>query len=252
MGSSAYLLFQWVRRDFRVRYTQTLLGSLWALVQPIALTATFVFLFDGVANLDVGAPYPLFAFIGMLLWGLVSNGLTLAAAATANSLYIASKANYPRIVAPLSAVLLAVVDLAISAVLLPVLVVQQHASLHFAPVPLLAALFGAVLLTVGLGCILSALAIFVRDVKTATPFFLQVAVLLTPVAYNEAQVPDALRPFATWNPAGVYVQGFRGSLLDLPTPSAAAWISAALVTGAVLVLGVWYYQTVQSRFPDVA
>lgn len=246
------LLGAWIRRDFRVRYTQTLFGSLWMLVQPLALTATFTFLFNGVTNVEVGVPYVAFVYTGMLLWAVVSTGLMMATQSVAATMYIASKAKYPRIVAPLSATVLSVADLSLGLLALPLIIAWNGAHLQLRPSLLLGALAGTLLLVSGLGALLSALAIFVRDIKNGLPFLLQVALLLTPIAYARDDVPDALAAVAAWNPVGVFVEAWRAGFMAMAPPTASEWVRALLVTGCLALAGFSYFHAVEDRFPDVA
>jgi ABC-type polysaccharide/polyol phosphate export permease len=248
IGATLHLLYEWTRRDFRIRYTQTLLGSLWAIIQPVALTAAFVFLFRRVAGIDAGVPYASFVFPGMLLWTLFSAGVVNANNAMLGSIGVAAKADYPRVVAPLSGALLPVVDLAAGLLLLPVLFLVQHPPARFAPLPFLAALLGALVLAAGLGTFLSALTIFVRDIRNVLPLVMQLGLLVTPVAYPADRLPKWL----SYNPVAVFVEGFRSSLLRQPGPTGARWLAASAVTAAVFVAGLAYFHTVESRFPDVA
>ncbi|MDT7537952.1 MAG: lipopolysaccharide transport system permease protein [Actinomycetota bacterium] len=246
--AAAYLLAEWAKRDFRIRYTQTLLGSLWALVQPIALTAAFVFLFRRVANINVGIPYASFVFPGMITWALFATGVSNASNAMATSMNIAAKANYPRVVAPLSAVLLPLVDLLAGLVLLPVLVVIQHPGGHLSPLRLLLSLAGCLLLAAGIGTLLSALTVFVRDIRNVVPLVLQLGLLVTPVGYPGSRLPQWL----SYSPMATFVEGFRSSVVRAPAPSFARWAVAYAVTGVVLVGGFAYFHRVERRFPDVA
>jgi ABC-type polysaccharide/polyol phosphate export permease len=248
ISATLHLLYEWTRRDFRIRYTQTLLGSLWAIIQPVALTAAFVFLFRRVAGIDAGVPYASFVFPGMLLWTLFSAGVINANNAMLGSIGVASKANYPRVVAPLSGALLPVVDLAAGLILLPLLFLLQHPPARFAPVPFVLAILGTLLLAAGLGTFLSALTIFVRDIRNVLPLAMQLFLLVTPVAYPSDRLPGWL----SQNPVAIFVQGVRSSLLRLPGPSIARWASAYAVALVVLVLALGYFHRVESRFPDVA
>lgn len=248
LGATAYLLVEWTRRDFRIRYTQTLLGSLWALVQPVALTAAFVFLFQHVASIDVGIPYASFVFPGMLAWGLFATGATLGSNAMLASMVIASKAKYPRIVAPLSAVLLPLVDLGAGLVLLPILLLMQRPGEHFDPLPFLGALVGCLLLSAGVAILLSALTVFVRDIRNIVPLALQLILLVTPVGYPADRAPKWL----AYSPIATFVEGFRSSLVDVEGPSTRRWVFAFLAAGAMAIAATAYYQRVEDRFPDVA
>lgn len=242
------LLGEWVRRDFRIRYTQTALGSAWALIQPLALTAGFVLAFSRVAGLKVGIPYASFVFPGMLLWSLFSTGIGNATNSIANSMYVITKASYPRIVAPLAATLLPLVDLAAGLLVLPVLLLVQDSAAHFRPVPFVASIAGCLAITAGLGTALSAGAIFLRDVRNIVPLTVQLGLLVTPVAYETRRLPDVL----TWNPLATYVQGFRSAVVAVPGPTWTEWGRAAAVTAVVIAIGVAYFHAVEDRFADVA
>lgn len=249
LAAKAHLLVEWLKRDFRTRYTQTVLGSLWAFVQPVALTAAFVFIFGHVARLDVGMPYASFVFPAMLLWTLFSAGVTNANQAMSASMYMAAKARYPRIVAPLAATFMPLVDFAAGLVLLPMLFAIQHPPSRFDAVTAVVSLLGTVLLAVGLGAFLSALTIFVRDVRNLLPFALQLGILITPVAYPVSRLPEILQ---TTNPMATYVRGLRAAFVRTEAPSGTDWAVALSISAVVAVLGVLYFERVQSRFPDVA
>lgn len=243
------LLSEWVRRDFRVRYTQTLLGSFWAIFQPVAFTAAFVFLFRSIAPIGVGVDYAVFAYTGMLLWIVFSNGLTMATNAMGNSMYIATKAAYPRVVAPISGAMLSLVDFGIGLLLWPLLLLSRDTTPSVSPGPVVLAIIGTLAFTAGLGTMLSALTIFVRDIKTGLPLVLPVALIATPVAYPVDRVPRAI---ADWNPIATFVTGFRSGLLGLAPPDGTAWLRATVVTVATLAVGFAYFRAVESRFSDVA
>lgn len=246
--STAHLLMQWVRRDFRVKYTQTALGSFWALAQPIALTATFVILMHNIAGLKAGVPYASFVLPGMLVWTLFSGGVTGGVGAMASSMFIASKAHYPRVVAPISGALLPFVDVLAGLLLLPVLFVIQGTPARFAPLPFVLALLGTLTLSIGLSSMLSAMAIFVRDVRNVLPLLLQLLLLLTPVAFPASRLPHVLG----LNPMATFVEGFRSSMLPVNAPTVTEWLRSWAVAGLSLAIGIWYFHRVEHRFADVA
>jgi lipopolysaccharide transport system permease protein len=248
LTATGHLLYEWTRRDFRIRYTQTLLGSTWAVVQPIVLTATFVFLFRRVADIDVGVPYASFVFPAMLLWSLFSTGVSTGTNAMLNSMSIAAKADYPRVVAPLSATLLPLVDFAAGLVLLPVLLAVQHPGARFRPLPFFGALLGCLLLSMGVSTVLSALTVFVRDVRTIVPLAIQLVLLLTPVGYPGSRLPHWL----SFSPIATFVEGFRSAVIRTPGPSGGRWLGAYAAAIAVFGLALAYFHRVERRFPDVA
>lgn len=248
LTATAYLLFEWTRRDFRIRYTQTLLGSMWAIIQPVALTAAFVFLFRRVAGIDVGIPYASFVFPGMLIWTLFSAGVSNANNAMLGSMHVASKANYPRVVAPLSGALLPAVDFAAGLALVPLLFLWQQPPVHFLPHQFVLAILGVLLLSSGIGTFLAAVTVFLRDIRNVVPLGMQLALLVTPVGYRSRELPDVLKH----NPMSTFVEGFRSSVLDVPGPGLSRWVTALSVSAAIFAFAMWYFHRVERRFPDVA
>lgn len=248
LAATSYLLVEWTRRDFRIRYTQTLLGSMWAIIQPVALTAAFVFLFGRVAKIQVGIPYASFVFPGMLVWTLFSAGVSNANNAMLGSMHVASKANYPRVVAPLAGALLPGVDFLAGLILVPLLFLWQHPPMRFAPVPFLLGIAGVLLMSMGIGTFLAALTVFLRDVRNVVPLAMQLALLVTPVGYRSKELPEILK----YNPMGTFVEGFRASLLRVPGPNAGRWAEGLVVAALCFAGGLWYFHRVERRFPDVA
>lgn len=243
------LLLSWCRRDFRVRYSQTLLGSAWAFGQPIAVTSALVFLLKHAgAPPTPGVPYASFVFPGMVCWILFSNGCAGAVLAVSSSLPIVTKVRFPRLVAPISGCLLALVDFALAACLLPPLLLIQHSG-KVPDVGLMAvAVVGMVVFGIGIGCVMGAFAVFVRDLRQAMPFVLQLLLLATPVAYPASRLPAVL----AWNPISTFVTAFRGALVDTPTPPASELVRALCLSLLVALLGIAYYRRVEDRFADVA
>jgi lipopolysaccharide transport system permease protein len=245
------LLAKWIKRDFQIRFTQTVMGSVWAVIQPLALTAGFVFLLRGGGLSKTTVPYGTFVYTGMLLWSLFATGLTQGSLAIAGSMYLSSKARFPRVVAPVSGVMLAMFDFAIGVAALPIFFYIQKVPARFEPLPLLGGLVGCLLFTASLAIFASALIIFIRDIRLGLPLLLQVGLLVTPVAYAGTQRP-AFRVLNRWNPLAVYVNGFRSALMKLPGPLLADWGRACTVTLVAGVLAILYFRAVQDRFADVA
>lgn len=245
---AVHLFFRWLRRDFRIRYAQTSLGALWAVVQPLVLTFVFVVVFGRIHAIQTDVPYASFVLPAMLLWTSFTNGFSTSVTALAGSMYIASRVRYPRVVAPLAAATLPLVDLGLGIVVLPVLFALQGTHVQLAPLRLLAAAAGLLLITTGLGCLVAGLAMFVRDLRTALPVVLQVLLLGTPVAYPVTLLPHPLQ----WSPLAVVVTELRAGLFGTAPPSSAQ-LTVALGIGVLLaVAGVSYVNAVEARFTDVA
>jgi lipopolysaccharide transport system permease protein len=251
IAATLRLLGKWIRRDFQIRFTQTLMGGVWAVIQPLALTAGFVFLLRGGGLAKTTVPYGAFVYTGMLLWSLFATGLSQGSLAIAGSMYLSSKARFPRVVAPVSGVFLAMFDFVIGAAVLPVFFVIQHVPARFEPVPFLAGLLGCLAFTASLSIVTSALIIFVRDIKLGLPLLIQVGVLVTPVAYSASQRP-VLHELNQWSPIAVFVSGFRSAVMKVPGPSLADWGRGWGITVLVGAVGLLYFHAVEDRFADVA
>ena len=251
------LFFFLVWRDVKVRYKQTALGALWALLQPLLTMGVFTLFFGKLAAIDAGGPpYALFAFVGLLPWTLFANGLSGSAQSLVASANLLKKVYFPRIILPAAAVLGGVVDLAISAALGLVLLFA------FGRTPswqmLLAPLFvlQAVLAAIGVGLWLSALNVQFRDVRFVVPFFIQLWLFCSPVIYPSAKLIALLERYGVpgWlygvNPMAGAVEGFRWSVLPdagLPLEIVAASAGSTLL---LLVTGSFWFRRMERTFAD--
>lgn len=236
---SRELVLTLTQRDFLVRYKQAELGVAWALITPIVLVLIFSLLFNRVAHVDThGAPYVLFAYLGLLPWTFFSSSLSQSATCLLNNRPLLNKVRFPREVMPAATVVVAGIDTAIAAVVLVVLfvvygVVPAATSVW---VPVLLAIQVAFTLAVALTAAI--VVVFLRDLNLAVPMLLQFGLFATPVAYGLDAVPSWFLPiYAAVNPLGPVIQGYRDTILygkwpDLTTTSIAAVSSALMLMGA--------------------
>ena len=246
------LIYFLAKRDVTVRYKQTVVGALWAVLQPLLLAAIFSVFLGQLSNVpSEGAPYALFALSGMTIWLFVSGAISRCSDSTLASSELISKVYFPRIVVPLAAVAAPVVDFcAAFLVLVVVLVATGHApgiQLLLAPV-VFAVAVGIVL---GIGLWLSALVVRYRDVSLGVPFLIQVMLFVTPILYPLSLVPDQYRALYALNPLVGVLETFRWTVLpDAAAPGALLLVSAA--TGLVLLVsGLVYFSRAEQRFADV-
>lgn len=237
-------------RNVKVRYKQTILGVGWALVQPLAGVAIFTVVMHRVAHLPSdGIPYPVFSYAGLAVWLYFTNGATSAADSLAQYRDLVTKVYFPRLLAPLSAVLPGLIDLAISTLAVGVFMVIFGVTpgVEIVLLPLWVA--AAVGTTFAVGVWLSAWNARYRDVRNGLTFFLQILLFATPVVYPSSVVHGSERFVLYLNPMAGVVDGFRWSLVGAPRPGIAAVVS--LVAGlAVLLCGLVYFARVQRRFAD--
>jgi ABC-type polysaccharide/polyol phosphate export permease len=238
-------------RDLKSRYKQASFGVAWAIVQPLASVAVLTIVFDRLASVSSeGIPYPVFALAGLTLWSYVSTGVNRATQSLVSNPALVTKVYFPRILAPIAAVLPALVDTVISLVLLALLIPVYGASLSVAVVTLPIWIIGATATSMGVGLILGTLNVSYRDVNQGIALFVQLWLFLSPVAYATSSVPDRWRMLYSLNPTVGWIDGFRWAVLGAPWPGTRLLVSG-LSTLLVFALGVAYFQAAERRFADV-
>ena len=239
-------------RDVRVRYKQAVFGIAWAVLRPLLLVAIFTFLFSKVGHVDThGIPYPIFAYVGMLLWTYFSTSLQNGADSLVGSSNLVTKTYFPRLALPLAAVIAQLPDLAVGLVLLIPFMLFSGVS----PSPLLAVLPALLVLllvaTAAVAIWLAALNVKYRDVKVAVPFLIQAWLFITPALYPASAVPPSMQTLYGVNPMAGLIELTRWSLLDTPTPPARLLLPSALVTAGLLGLGLRFFRHAEATFADV-
>lgn len=238
-------------RDIQVRYKQTAIGIAWAVIQPVMLMVVFSLVFGKLGKLpSAGLPYPVFVLAGLLPWQLFNKSLTQGSMSMVTLGGMMSKVYFPRLIAPLASVMAGIVDFAIS------LLALFGVMLYFGYVPgvgvLLAPIFIllALMAAFGVSLWLSALNTEYRDVQHALPFLAQIWMFMTPVLYPSTLVPDGWRMLYALNPMVSSIEGFRWSLLGGQPPDPIALCISAVVTIALIVSGLLYFDRFEKAFVD--
>lgn len=239
-------------RDIQVRYKQTVLGAAWALLQPAITLVVFTFIFGKLAHMPSGdVPYPLLVMAGLLPWQLFANALSSASGSLVSNTHLISKVYFPRLVVPLSALAVALIDFLIVALLYLALC----AWFSFWPdwrvllLPLFTLL--GLLAALGAGLWLTALTVRFRDFRFLVPFLLQLGVFLSPVGFSTATVPN-WRVLFSLNPMVAVIDGFRWCLLHGEQPFyLPGLLSGIAVTALLLSSGLWYFRRTERSFADV-
>jgi len=245
------LLYFLTWRDVKVRYKQTVLGILWAFIQPFLKMVVFSVIFGSLAKMDSeGFPYPIFLYAGLLPWQFFSSSLSRSGQSVVGSANLITRVYFPRLIIPLASVGAVLVDFAISFAILVGLM------LYFGVVPTLATLMVVplALLTVftalGVGTFLSALNVAYRDFRYVIPFMVQIWMFLTPVIYPVTIVPEKWRWLLFLNPMCGIVDAYRSAILGKPFDWANIGISFATATLGFLV-GVLYFRKIETQFADI-
>jgi ABC-type polysaccharide/polyol phosphate export permease len=249
---TAVLLREFTLREFRTRYRQSTLDIAWSFVTPIAVMAVYGIVLRTAFGVDGdGIPYYVFAWSGMVMWTFFAGGLGGATPSLIIASDLLAKIYFPREILPLSVVGASCIDLAIGLVTVVVLALIQGTGLG---ITAMASVFAVVLLliwTSALAVLAAAVAVFVRDVNHLVQLLLRIGFFATPIMYPVSVLPEQWRWTASVNPVAVSIEALRDTLLRGEWPDWPLLAVQALVGGALLVCGVLYTRSVESRMADV-
>lgn len=246
------LLYFLVWRDIKVRYKQTLIGGLWAVLQPLFPMVVFSLIFGKFARLpSEGIPYPLFTLSALLPWQLFAYALSQSSESLVSNEKLISKVYFPRLLIPLTPVFSGLLDFSISfgVFLLMMMFYGFHPGINAVFLPLFLAL--AVMASLGAGLWLTALNVKYRDVRYTIPFLTQIWLYMTPVAYSAVLIPENWRFLYGLNPMVGVVEAFRWVLLGKEPPSLAMVVISAMMAVGLLYSGLVYFQKMEDEFADI-
>jgi lipopolysaccharide transport system permease protein len=239
-------------RDIKVRYKQTTLGILWALIQPAVTLAVFTFIFGKLASMPSGnVPYPLLVLCGLLPWQLFAAAFSNASGSLVANTHLISKVYFPRLIVPLSSVAVALIDFCVVLVLLTAFCVwwQWVPDWRIVLLPLFILL--TLITAIGTGLWLTALTVKYRDFRFVVPFLLQVGLFLSPVGFSSTNLPN-WRFLYSLNPMVGAIDGFRWCLLR--GEPAIDPLNLGISIGMALLLlasGIWYFRRTERTFADI-
>ena len=241
-------------RDFRARYKQTKVGFAWALLTPLLLMVAFSLFFKTAADIDTGdIPYPLFSFVALVPWTLFSNSVSTGAVSITQNLSLVNKVYCPREVFPLSSIGIAAVDAFISLFMLALLFVIYGEAPQPETAWVLVLLPIQLAFTIGVTLLLSALVVYLRDVRQILPMALQFALFATPVAYAFDVLDEKWQPLASAvNPLAPIIDSYRQTVLYGQAPQGDLLAIAAGVSLVWLVGGYLLFKRLETGFADVA
>jgi lipopolysaccharide transport system permease protein len=246
------LLYFLTKRDIKVRYKQTVLGGLWAIIQPAFTMIVFTLFFGRLAKMPSdGIPYPIFVYAGLLPWTYFANAVAASGNSLVGSANLITKVYFPRIMVPASASLAGLLDFAVAVLVLAVLMVYYR----FVPgagillFPFLVAL--TFLCAVGVGLWLSALNVQYRDIRYAIPFLIQIWMFLSPVIYPVSLVKGKYQWLLALNPMGGVIHAYRASLLGHRPIDWSLLAVSALIILVLFLGGLGYFKRMERTFADV-
>jgi lipopolysaccharide transport system permease protein len=246
------LFYFLTKKDIKVRYKQTVLGGLWAIIQPLFTMIIFTLFFGKLAKIPSdGIPYPIFVYTGLLPWTYFANALTASGNSLVGSANLITKVYFPRLIIPASASLAGLIDFFIAMIILGVLMIyyQFMPGISVLLFPFLVGL--TFLCAVGVGLWLSALNVQYRDIRYAIPFVIQLWMFVSPVIYPVSMVSEKYQWLLALNPMGGVINAFRASLLGhKPIDWFLLGISVAIIL-FLFLSGMYYFRKMEKTFADV-
>ncbi len=240
-------------RDILVRYKQTAIGMAWALIRPFLTMVVFTVVFGNIAKLpSEGVPYPILVFAGMLPWQFFATALAECSNSLISNANLISKVYFPRLIVPISAVIVSFVDFMVSGMILLGLMAWYNyvPTWRIVTLPLFIGIAFAA--SIGVGLWLAALNVEYRDFRYIVPFIVQFGLYISPVGFSSNIVPEQWRLLYSLNPMVGVIDGFRWAILGgeskLYLPG--FMLSVGLVI-LFLVSGIWYFRKMERTFADV-
>lgn len=240
-------------RDILVRYKQTVIGILWAVLRPLLTMIVFTFIFGNIAKLpsEGGAPYPILVYAAMLPWQFFASALQESSNSLISNANMVSKIYFPRLVIPTSSIIVSFVDFLISFVILVLLMLIYG---FVPPMKILALpLFTMIAFFASMGCglWLSALNVKYRDFKYVIPFIVQFGLYISPVGFTSSIIPEKWRLLYSINPMVGVIDGYRWSILGNAHIYLPGFVMSLVFVTVVFVSGLIYFRKTEKVFADI-
>lgn len=246
------LLYFLIKRDIKVRYSQTILGGLWAIIQPVFMMLTFTIFFGKMAKMPSdGVPYPIFVYAGLLPWIYFANALSASGNSLVGSANLITKVYFPRLIIPISNALSGLVDFCVAMLVMAGLMIYYNifpdSAILLLPVLVIMTFFCAL----GFGLWLSALNVKYRDIKYVIPFLIQIWLFCTPVIYPSTLIKGRFHILMVLNPMSGIIDAFRASLLTHHIIPWRELEGSALIILVMFLSGFYYFKQTERHFADV-
>jgi lipopolysaccharide transport system permease protein len=231
------LLVRMTMRDLLLRYKQTVMGFGWAVFMPLVNTAIFSVIFTRVAAIDVGGPYPVFAFCGLVAWNFFASSLRFSVVSLTGNPSLVTKVYFPREIFPFSAVLVSLVDFAVGSIVLAALMVYYQVPIGW-PILMLPVVVAVFVIFTAAAALLVAMGnLFYRDVKYLFEIVIAVWMFATSVLYPVGRVGGRVGALLALNPMTHLIDAFRAVVIEARMPAPAFAVTAAV--SVVIFMGAW-------------
>jgi lipopolysaccharide transport system permease protein len=239
-------------RDVKVRYKQTVLGVLWAVIQPFFTMVVFTLLFGQLAKIPTdGIPAPIFYFSALVPWIYFSSTVTNAGMSLVANSGLLTKIYFPRVILPAAAALGNLMDFMISSVFLVGFVVYYRIPLGLNLLLWPALVVLLMLLSLGLGAFFAALNVKYRDIKYALPFVIQLLMFTTPIIYPASMVPERFQWLLALNPLSGLIEAFRYVVVPSHALDWSLLELSVVSTGVLFAASVAYFKSTEKAMADL-
>ena len=245
------LFYFLVWRDIKVLYAQTVLGFAWAILNPAIQIVVFSIIFGRIANIGTdGVPYVLFSTVAIIPWTYMSDAMTSASQSLVSGKNLLGKIYFPRVLFPLTPILAKLVDFSISLIILILVMVYYRVTPTWNLLLMPVLIVAMMLVPIGIGMWLAALAIRYRDVKFAMTFMIKLLIYSAPILYSASAIPADMRFWYSLNPIVAVIEGFRSCLLGGPIE----WqfiLPGLFIAVLIFLSGALYFRRMEKVFVDV-
>jgi lipopolysaccharide transport system permease protein len=247
------LFFFLAWRDILVRYKQTVIGVLWAIIRPLLIMLVLTVVFGKWADMPSdGVPYPILVFAAMLPWQFFANSFSGASNSLIANTNLISKVYFPRLIIPTSSVVVSFVDFFVSTVILFALMIWYDFWPTWRVVALPGLIMIAIVAALGAGLWISALNVKYRDFRYIVPFIVQFGLYISPVGFSSSVVPEKWRLFYSLNPMVGVIDGFRWAILGNNALLYAPGFTLSILIVIVLFLGgLKYFRKTERTLADI-
>jgi len=246
------LFYFFIWRDIKIRYKQTILGAMWAVIQPFFTMVVFTLFFGNFAKVpSEGVPYPVFSYSALVPWTYFSGAMALSANSLVGNSNLLTKVYFPRFAIPASAVFSGILDFLIASTILFGIMVYYHIPLSWNLLLWPILVLPLVLMALGLGMIFSSLNVKYRDIKYTIPFIIQIWLFATPIIYPISMLPGKYKMLVALNPLTGIIEAFRSTVI--PNKQIDLWLLLFSVTVSILLfaIGLIYFRRTEKIFADI-
>ncbi len=246
------LLINIALRDIKARYKQSLLGTTWAIIQPLSLMLIFTAVFSKFLHIQTGdTPYPIFSYCSLLPWSFFASSLTFAIPSLINNSNLVTKIYFPREIFPIASIMSCFLDFLVAGILFVFMMFYYHIQISWYIIFVPFIICVQILFTLGIAFFGSAVIVFFRDVRYIVPLGLQLWMFATPVVYPTNVVPAKYLSIYMLNPMASIMDSYRHVILYKNPPNMKYLGIAFIISLIIFILAYCFFKKVEMKFADV-